>query len=333
MKTTSILLQTLCVPCACRCRYCLLAWDGNVIGAEYERSARYAERFVAWAKEARPALSVSFAFGYSMEHPDLLRAIRFLQRIGSPGGTFLQCDGMRFRTDDELDRLFEDLKAVGMETLNFTFYGTEAYHDRFAGRTGDFSLLCRMLQSAKRHGLSVTAGMPLTAENASMAGELCDLLTDLGAESILPFVPHGEGRGSALEPIRFDFAAYERLPARVKTRLNTDLYQTEAAWVASSRCEPETRRMLLLSLTEETLECCERTPFSDVIAKLEALDERYYAAVPSFEALKARYGDPHGQKFYRRRDLFHLWQKRFLSENNLSVYDVTDERQSGSRRF
>ena len=37
MKTESILLLTLCVPCGCRCRYCLLSWDGHCTGAEQYR--------------------------------------------------------------------------------------------------------------------------------------------------------------------------------------------------------------------------------------------------------------------------------------------------------
>ena len=58
MKTTSILMQTLCVPCLCHCRYCLLSWDRHLTGAPYERSATYARRFANWLQANRPEISL-----------------------------------------------------------------------------------------------------------------------------------------------------------------------------------------------------------------------------------------------------------------------------------
>ena len=50
MKTESVLLQTLCVPCASRCRYCLLCWDGRPVGAPWEQSAAFAKTFADWMR-------------------------------------------------------------------------------------------------------------------------------------------------------------------------------------------------------------------------------------------------------------------------------------------
>ena len=99
METKSVMLQTLCVPCACRCRYCLLRWDGKTVGADYDRSQRFAERFYAWIRQERPELAFHFFFGYSMEHPRLLDAVDFMNRIDSRSGKFLQCDGLAFREE------------------------------------------------------------------------------------------------------------------------------------------------------------------------------------------------------------------------------------------
>ena len=90
MKTTSVMLQTLCVPCACRCRYCLLSWDGRAIGADWERSKHAAAAFDTWIRENRPELRFHFAFGYSMEHPALPDALDFLREIGSVGATGME---------------------------------------------------------------------------------------------------------------------------------------------------------------------------------------------------------------------------------------------------
>ena len=84
MQTSSVLIQSLCVPCCNRCRYCLLSWDGTPVGAEWRGSVRLAERFLCELKERRPELRCHFAFGYSMEHPALREAIRSLRRLGGP---------------------------------------------------------------------------------------------------------------------------------------------------------------------------------------------------------------------------------------------------------
>ena len=70
-----------------------------------------------------------------------------------------------------------------------------------------------------------------------------------------------------------------------------------------------------------------------VLAEAEALDDAYYASFPTFPELAERYGDPGGKRFYRQRDLFYHYRRLYAEENRLSVYDVTDERQTGSRRY
>ena len=84
---------------------------------DYKRSERYAKYFYEWLKENRQDLSFLFGFGYSMEHPELLSAIDFCQSIGSATGEFLQFDGMRFRTDEDLEALLRQLKAHKGEIL------------------------------------------------------------------------------------------------------------------------------------------------------------------------------------------------------------------------
>ena len=70
-----------------------------------------------------------------------------------------------------------------------------------------------------------------------------------------------------------------------------------------------------------------------IIAEVEALDDAYYAAFPSFKELLDRYGDKAGDKLYSRRDLFHRCRQQYAREIGIEVYDVTDERQCGSRRY
>ena len=332
MKTTSVLIQTLCVPCHNRCRYCLLSWDGRALGADWDRSVRLAERYLKELRERCPEISGSFSFGYSMEHPDLRGAIRTLRRLGSPTADFLQCDGMKQRSEGECAGLMDMLREEGIRQLNFTVYGLEAYHDRFAGRKGDYALLLRMMGAARTAGLPFTTGIPLTAENHAEAGELVGRLLDAGSERVFLTIPHEEGRGKQLSGVRLSLREFLGLSPQVRALLNRQLYRTEGEWLAEPVAVRQERRMLLISLRPENIGAYEERDALSVIRELEGLDEAYYAAFPTFRELAALYGDPEGERLYRSGDLFAHYRAQYALEHGIRVYDVTDERQSGSRR-
>ena len=187
MKTVSINVMNLCVPCENRCRYCLLSYDGKTGGVDYKRSETYAKRFYEWLRKNRPDLSFLFGFGYSMEHPDLLGAIDFCRSIGSATGEFLQFDGMKFRTSEELEGLLRQLQAHGIKLIDLTFYGTESYHDRFAARVGDYRLMTDTLAQANRIGLDVTVSIPITHENAQQLDALIGELEQYRTQRIVCF--------------------------------------------------------------------------------------------------------------------------------------------------
>ena len=64
--TESIMLQTLAIPCRCRCRYCLLYSEGKTNGAELKACDEFAKRFSGWLKENRPEIKFDYSFGYCM---------------------------------------------------------------------------------------------------------------------------------------------------------------------------------------------------------------------------------------------------------------------------
>ena len=331
VKTENIMIQTLCVPCGCRCRYCLLSWDGKVLGAPWERSKRFALRFMSELKSFAPEIPCSLSFGYSMEHPDLREAIRFLKEIGSPQAEFLQCDGMKERNGEECRELVLMLREEGIKHLNFTVYGLPAYHDKFAGRKGDFELICRMMRIAQDAGLMVSAGVPLTSENVSCAGELAELLKAKGT-SVRFFIPHEEGRGKALSAARLKESELAILPRDLSSLLSRSAYKSEREWISEGVLE-ETKRTLIISLREDNICRYEGMSAEEIVKEIEDLDDAYYSAFPSFSDLAAEYGDPEGELMYGRRDLFYHYRKAYEMEYNIDVYDVTDERQSGSRRY
>jgi len=333
VQTTSINVCNLCVPCENCCRYCLLSWDGNLCGIDYERSEAYARRFYAWLKTNRPDLGFAFYYGYSMEHPKLLESIDFLREIESPGGKFLQFDGMQFRNDLQIHELLTALKNRGIELIDLTFYGTEAYHDRFAARKGDFSYMLRILKTANEVGLPVNAGIALNHENAHQAGELLSQLKKFQLHHVFAFVPHGEGRGACLEPVRFRQSDYEFLPDEVKAIFNRQKFRPEGEWVRQNGFSDPKKRVLTVGLTPENVELFENMDFAETIAYLEALDDSYYNAIPDINLLAERYGDPDEDRFYSERDLGHKYRRRYITENELDLPDMYDERGCFSRRF
>ena len=332
MKTVSINVMNLCVQCENRCRYCLLSYDGKIGGVDYTRSEAYAKRFYEWLRGNRPDLSFLFGFGYSMEHPDLLTAIDFCQSIGSATGEFLQFDGMKFRTDAELETLLQQLKDHGIKLIDLTFYGTESYHDRFAARTGDYRLMMNTLVQANKIGLDVTVSIPITHENVNQLDDLIAELEQHGAQQIRCFVPHSEGRGRLLDPVRFSAEDYQNLSDDVRGRINWNRFKTESEWLRSGFPVNE-KRVLTVTLTPENVDFFESLPFADTIAYLEKLDDDYYAAIPTVEELATIYGNPNGNCYHSARDLYLHYQRCYIADHKLEMYDINDERQCFSRRF
>jgi len=268
-----------------------------------------------------------------MEHPELQAALEFLRQIGSPQAEYLQCDGMRMRTDAECASLAQMLADHGAPHLNFTFYGLQDYHDRFAGRRGDFTLMLRMMGAAQAAGLKVSAGIPLTKESAPQADELIARLREqVGDIRVFLFIPHEEGRGVVLDGIRFTEDELSCLSPEAHGLLNSNIFRPEKEWLGGAYV-PETKRQIIISLREDNILRYESMSPADVVAETEALDDAYYAAFPSFEELAERYGESSGSRFYRQRDLFYHYRRLYAEEFNVRVYDVTDERQSGSRRY
>ena len=332
MKTVSINVMNLCVPCENRCRYCLLSYDGKVGGVDFKRSEAYAKCFYEWLQEIRPDLSFLFGFGYSMEHPDLLRAIDFCQSIGSATGEFLQFDGMKFRNDKELETLLRQLKDHGIKLIDLTFYGTESYHDRFAARTGDYNLMLRTLAKANEIGLDVTVSIPVTQENADQLDTLITELKWYLTQRITCFIPHGEGRGRLLDPVRFSAEDYRKLSDDVRGRINWNRFKTESEWLKCGFPVNE-KRVLTVTLTPENVDFFESLPFGETIAYLEKLDDDYYTAIPTVEELAQIYGNPNGNRYYSARDLYLRYQRCYIEDHKLKIYDINDERQCFSRRF
>ena len=331
MKTTSITILNVCVPCYNYCKYCLLSWNGKCIGIEHGRGVEYARNFYTWIKNNHPQLNFVYYFGYSMEHPNLREAIKFMQEMNSPGGEFLQFDGMRMRTKPELHQLLGDLKELGIKLIDFTFYGTKDYHDRFAGRKGDFELMMNSLEISLEKGLNVEVGIPITKENITQIDSLIEMLPTDKIRLFL-FTPHSGGRGVTLRDSTITMSDYESLSFTAKQYFNRKNNKTPLEWLNTNLPTVE-NRILTLSLLPSNIDRLEHLSFESTLKELEMMDEEYYQVVPDFQTLLKLYADSNDNHLYSKKALYLLYRRRYIADNHVNVLDLTDERFSSSLRY
>lgn len=330
MKTVSVNIQNLCAPCNCACRHCLLIAQHKATGVDYQRGESFARKFYEWLQVHRPDLHGMYYVGYCMDFPEAPQyAAYFRQQTGL---THFMFDGMAIYDTTEGKERLVALKNAGIERIHLTFYGLQEYHDRFAGRKGDFAYMLQTARIACEIGLSVSAGIMVTMENLD---QLDALLSDLQKEKIsdiTPILPHAKGRGYGLSHLRLTEDGYHRLPQYLQDKIPRNRYRTEGEWLETGSFPQQTVRHLTLSLTPDNMDRLEHMDPSTIITELEGMDDRFYSQLPDIDTLAEQYGRPENTQLFRFRDLYLQWQKRYLEQYPV-LLDMTDERYSFSTRM
>ena len=270
--------------------------------------------------------------GYCNDFPELTEHIAFVKKY-APWYDFLQFNGFSFRSEQEIREILSAIKESGIRLIDLTFYGTREYHDRFAGRQGDFEFLLRILKIAQETNLSVVVSIALTEENKDQMQALFEVLDQYKIKQYTVFLPHAKGRGERISHLRLTKDSYQKLPQVVRDNFMRIPHQTEAQWISQGSFPKATKRALTLALREENIDRLEKMAPADIIAQLERIDDAYYAAMPTMEELAALYGRPDNQQLFRLRDLYLEWQKRYLREQPITVPDMNDECNSFSVRY
>ena len=330
MKTVSVNIQNLCAPCHAACRHCLLDSRHKATGVDYSRGEAFARKFYNWLNENRPELHGMYYVGYCMDFPEAEQfAACFLEQTGM---THFMFDGIAIRKEAETQAFLLSLRTAGIRRLHFTFYGLPTYHDRFAGRKGDFAYIMQTAEIARTIGMSASAGIMVTMENLDQMEALISVLTDVGITDITSILPHGKGRGYGLSDVRLTEAGYRQLPNSIREKLPRDRYRTEGEWLAQGSFPKHTVRHLTLSLALENIDRLEQMHPADIISELEAMDDIFYSKLPDIATLARLYGKPENTQLFRFRDLYLQWQKRYMEEHPIFP-DMTDERYSFSTRM
>lgn len=327
METVSIGIQNLCTPCGCACKYCLLQSCKKAEGIDYFRGKKLAERFVEWGKMKKLAEIPYYYIAYCAEYPELYDNIAFNRSIGFAGASFLQCNGINIRNQSEIDEWITNLKMAGVKSIDVTFFGDEAYHDQFAARKGDYQWMLQLAKSASEKGIICAPSIVISEENKEMLEGLIKVLSEIAPlENMHSFLPDYRGRGYLLEDSRLTAKSYESLSDKVKSTFNINRYKTEKEWLTSAELPEYSKRELVITLRKDNIQMFEQMTCDEIVAYVEKLDEDYYQAIPKINELAKMYGNKNNTKLYRLRDLFWMWQKRYIEENQLELYNVTDER-------
>ena len=132
--------------------------------------------------------------------------------------------------------------------------------------------------------------------------------------------------------LRLTKQTYDQLPGIVKDNFMRVPHRTEAEWISLGQFPEAEGRSLTLALMPDNIDRLEAMEPADIIRELEAIDDAYYAAIPSVSELVDTYGRKDNQQLFRYRDLVLQWQKRYLLEHPISVPDMNDETHSFSIR-
>ena len=328
MKTISVGVQNNCAPCGCACRYCLLCSDKRAgDGVDYWRGRKVAERILEWGREQELSAPPYYSIGYCAEYPELLDTIAFNRAAGFVGARFLQSNGIAMRADAQLDDFLRRLRDAGVQSMDATFFGTEAYHDHFAAREGDFRFMLRLAEAAQRQNIVCQPTVPLTAENLPALDELLKTLgqvTDL--RNLHTFLPDYRGRGRLMENVRLTPEQLALLPEEAMRGLNRNRYRTERDWLTGGPLPEFTRRQVIINVRRDNIDMLENMSAGQIVRWVEELDDTYYRAIPKINELAKLYGDDENTRLYQLRDLCWKWGRRYIAEHGLRLHDITDER-------
>lgn len=327
MKTTSIGIQNLCAPCFCACKYCLLQSCKTADSVDYFRGKKVAEKFVSWAKEKPFSPLPYYYIAYCAEYPELLDTIYFNKSVGFVGAKFLQCNGIKMRNLAELNEWVKNIKTAGIELIDTTFFGDKEYHDRFAARQGDFDFMFQLASCVSSKGIKCSPSVVITKDNLCMLVDLINKLNQIpNIGRIGSFLPDYRGRGYLIESSRITISDYKSLSDTIKNTFNINRYKTQKEWLALGLLPEYTQRAITITLRNDNIEMFENMSCDEIVSYVENLDDEYYKVLPTINELAKMYGDKECEKLYRLRDLFWMWQKRYIKENNIEIYNVTDER-------
>lgn len=311
MKLHSIAIENLMVPCSNYCRYCLLSCNNDVNTEDYHKTEEFIRRIQTEMNELN--INFNYYIGYCMDTPYLNDYLKLCREFNYSSADFLQLNGLRFRNLASLGEFIYNLKDNGIKLVDLTFYGTREFHDRFAGRKGDFDYLVDIIRTCNRLFVPVEISMPLFKDNLDQAEELYHFLNTLDIQRSFIFLPHSKGRGFRLENKRIDLNDYLSLPEVIKDNFTKIPVKTEAMWLEENDFPQEENRILTMVLKNNT-DYLDLTA-QEILDNLKEKDDYFYSKLPDNKTLAKMYGNSDSQLMYRKRDLIIKYRQLWAREH------------------
>jgi hypothetical protein len=177
METSGIWVHADILPCRNRCGYCQVGRK-TIDNVSFARLAALVDRFAEWKeKHENPEFRVGHWFGYTHDF-DLATMIEE-KRLRALAGWNLEVillGGLADRSEKEMRNWLTERFEAGFTTVIASFMGHGPFHDRRAGRRGDFERLMNIQRIAAELGMTLRQRIFLTQNTLRFVDELLEKL-------------------------------------------------------------------------------------------------------------------------------------------------------------
>jgi len=234
--------------------------------------------------------------------------------------------GIEFKTDDVLRPWLRERRDVGMEVIRLSLAGTQALHDKWVGRKGDFDFNLRAARKASEMGYKRDEWLLVSRSTIPHLEALVALLDDIPGRAYRGFRLLTWGNAprklEARERITLDM--FENLPGWVRKDFqHTAILKSEREWTEEVLKVPDEELAepyyLILNLDDALMERFETVSCDEIVSDLETRSRRIYDAIPTMKDLGARYGNRENDLMYWRSEMQQEWAGRFLEEERIEV--------------
>ncbi len=243
-------------PCQCACKHCKgrggggagekLSTQQDIV--PYSVAKDVVMRIWDW-KQTHNYKNMMITFG-AADCEDFEGNFDMMHLVGNLyaryGASF---NGMRMRTPEELDEFFRKVSEAGYKTCYTTFYGTRDFHDWFAGRKGDYSLMINSVKAIAKHHMQNVHVLFVSRSTLPYLDEITEILESLPGEKQLTYRPI-LNKSDVLTPEseRLHKAEFYALPEKYRC---SDMYRlkTRAEWlehIRSPKFKEETKNYHLI---------------------------------------------------------------------------------------
>lgn len=310
--------------CRSNCVFCHSGDEEKRIwSAPFPKVKEIVEKLGQWKRAWEPSGFKIHLATVSMDHPHTADALALHERFNPHSlddEVVVMLGGLKHRPEPELRSWFTTLVAAGAQAVGMTFWGPRELHDAWCGgKRGEYDFMMRAARLAPECGLRRMEHVFLTRSGLPHLDAVLEELDQMpGQHRRFLFPLNYGGRAIRLEHERLRKEEWDALPERYASQLRHRDLRTEGEWmafVASAAEDQPMLKVMRLSIDRSSVDRLEAMSAEEIMDGLVAEHDQYYAAVPDFRMLAARYGDPANDRVYGLGDVETKWSLRHYQEH------------------